>query len=548
MAQLTGGQALVQSLKREGVDTIFALPGAQLDWAFDALHEEQDSIRVIHTRHEQATSYMADGYARATGKVGTCLVVPGPGVLNAGAGLSTAYACSSPVLCLAGQIRSNLIGSGRGELHEIKDQRAVLDAVTKWTGRALSPGAVPGLVREAFAQLRGGRPAPVGLEIPPDVLMRRDEVALGESTDWGQRPVPQPVDPALIRQAAALLARAERPAFYVGSGVLQAEAWDELRAVAEALEVPVVMSRNGRGALSARHPLALNPVAGLGLLPTCDLVVTVGTRFLEPSMGWSLPEGQQSIQINVDADEVGRNVTPTVGIVADARLALAALRDELDGVKRKGASRLPEIEAARGRADDILFELQPQASFAGAIRAALPDDGVFICDVNQISYWSWIGFPVYEPRTFLTSGYQGTLGASYATALGAQVGQPDRKVVSINGDGGFGYNLQELATARQHNIAAVAVVFDDSAYGNVKRMQRDQFDGRTIASNLRNPDWVKLAESFGVAGMCATTPDELEGSLREAFEGDGPALITVPVGEMPSPWHLIYPKLFGGRR
>ena len=548
MAQLTGGQALVQSLKREGVDTIFALPGAQLDWAFDALHEEQDSIRVIHTRHEQATSYMADGYARATGKVGTCLVVPGPGVLNAGAGLSTAYACSSPVLCLAGQIRSNLIGSGRGELHEIKDQRAVLDAVTKWTGRALSPGAVPGLVREAFAQLRGGRPAPVGLEIPPDVLMRRDEVALGESADWGQRPAPQPVDPALIRQAAALLVRAERPAFYVGSGVLQAEAWDELRAVAEALEVPVVMSRNGRGALSARHPLALNPVAGLGLLPTCDLVVTVGTRFLEPSMGWSLPEGQQSIQINVDADEVGRNVTPTVGIVADARLALAALRDELDGVKRKGASRLPEIEAARGRADDILFELQPQASFAGAIRAALPDDGVFICDVNQISYWSWIGFPVYEPRTFLTSGYQGTLGASYATALGAQVGQPDRKVVSINGDGGFGYNLQELATARQHNIAAVAVVFDDSAYGNVKRMQRDQFDGRTIASNLRNPDWVKLAESFGVAGMCATTPDELEGSLREAFEGDGPALITVPVGEMPSPWHLIYPKLFGGRR
>ncbi|HEY8597786.1 MAG TPA: thiamine pyrophosphate-binding protein, partial [Thermomicrobiales bacterium] len=237
MAELTGGQALVQSLKREGIDTIFALPGAQLDWAFDALHEEQDTIRVIHTRHEQATSYMADGYARATGKVGTCLVVPGPGVLNAGAGLSTAYACSSPVLCLAGQIRSELIGSGRGELHEIKDQRAVLDTVTKWTGRALAPGAIPGLIREAFAQLRGGRPAPVGLEIPPDVLMQREEVDLGSTGDWGQRPTPQPADPALIKRAAALLARAERPAFYVGSGVLQAEAWDELRAVAEALEI-----------------------------------------------------------------------------------------------------------------------------------------------------------------------------------------------------------------------------------------------------------------------------------------------------------------------
>jgi acetolactate synthase-1/2/3 large subunit len=548
MAELTGGQALVQSLKREGVDTIFALPGAQLDWAFDALHEEQDTIRVIHTRHEQATSYMADGYARATGRVGTCLVVPGPGVLNAGAGLSTAYACSSPVLCLAGQINSKLIGSGRGELHEIKDQRAVLDTVTKWTGRALSPSAIPDLMREAFAQLRGGRPAPVGLEIPPDVLMRREEVDLGAAADWGQRPTLQSADPALIKQAATLLARAERPAFYVGSGVLRAEAWDELREIAEVLEIPVVMSRNGRGALSARHPLALNPVAGLELLANCDLVVAVGTRFLEPSTGWGLLEGQQYIQIDVAPDEVGRNVTPTVGIVADAKLALTALRDELDGVKRKGASRLAEIKAIRERADDTLFELQPQAAFAGAIRSALPDDGVFICDVNQISYWSWVGFPVYEPRTFITSGYQGTLGAGYATALGAQVGQPERKVVSINGDGGFGYNLQELATAKAHNIAAVAIVFDDGAFGNVKRMQRDQFDGRTIASNLTNPDWLKLADAFGIAGMRATTPDELEGTLREAFASNGPALISVPVGEMPSPWPLIYPKMFGKRR
>src|SRR5215213_10225976 len=178
MVQLTGGQALAQSLKREGVDTIFALPGAQLDWAFDALSQERDSIGVFHARHEQATSYMADGFARTTGRVGACLVVPGPGVLNAGAGLSTAYACASPVLCMAGQIASRLIGVGRGELHEIKDQRAVLDSVSKWTGRALSPSEVPRLVREAFAQLRNGRPAPVSLEIPPDVLMKTDEVAL----------------------------------------------------------------------------------------------------------------------------------------------------------------------------------------------------------------------------------------------------------------------------------------------------------------------------------------------------------------------------------
>lgn len=544
MAQLTGGQALAQSLVREGVETIFGLPGAQLDWAFDALHEVRDRIRVVHTRHEQATSYMADGYARATGRVGACLVVPGPGVLNAGAGLATAYACSSPVLCLAGQIDSRLIGGMRGELHEIKDQRAVLDSVTKWTARALSPGDVPGLVREAFAQLRGGRPAPVGLEIPPDVLMQAADVTLLDP-----RPVErQPADPALIEQAAELLAVAERPAFYVGSGVLAAEAWDELREVAEALGAPVIMSRNGRGALSARHPLALNPVAGLEVLPAADLVVAVGTRFLEPATGWDLPAGLRVIQIDVAPDEVGRNVAPAVGIVADAKLALAALRDALDGATLRGTWRPADIAAIKERADDTLFELQPQAAFAGAIRAALPDDGVYVCDVNQVSYWSWIGFPVYEPRTFLTSGYQGTLGAGYATALGAQVGRPDGKVVAVLGDGGFGYALQELATAKAHRINAVAVVFDDGAYGNVKRMQREQFQGRTIASDLTNPDWPLLARSFGVTGLRATTPDELEGTLREAFATDSPALIAVPVGEMPSPWHLMFPRWFRARR
>jgi acetolactate synthase-1/2/3 large subunit len=445
---------------------------------------------------------------------------------------------------VAGQIDSRLIGGMRGELHEIKDQRAVLDAVTKWTARALSPEEVPGLVREAFAQLRSGRPAPVGLEIPPDVLMRAADVTLLDP-----QPVErQPADPALVKQAAELLARAERPAFYVGSGVLASEAWDELREVAEALRAPVVMSRNGRGALSARHPLALNPVAGLEALPASDLVVAVGTRFLEPAAGWGLPEGLRVIQIDVAPDEVGRNVAPAVGIVADAKLALAALRDALDGATTAGEWQEAEIRAIRERAEDTLFELQPQAAYAGAIRAALPDDGIYVCDVNQVSYWSWVGFPVYEPRTFLTSGYQGTLGAGFATALGAQVGRPDRKVVSVNGDGGFGYALQELATAKAHQINAVAVVFDDGAYGNLQRKQREQFEGRTIASTLTNPDWVMLARSFGVAGLRATTPDELEGALRKAFATDGPALIAVPVGEMPSPWHLIFPRYFRDRR
>jgi acetolactate synthase-1/2/3 large subunit len=538
MVQLTGGQALVQSIKREGVDTIFGLPGVQLDWAFDALYEEQDSIHVIHTRHEQATSYMADGYARATGKVGTCLVVPGPGVLNAGAGLSTAYACSSPVLCLTGQINSQLIGVGRGELHEIPNQLELFSSVTKWAARAMTPAEIPGLVREAFKQLRSGRPRPVALEIPPDVLAMRGEVELLEP----YRAERNAGDPALIKQAAEMLAKAERPAFFVGSGIFLSEAWDELREVAEALEAPVAMSRNGRGAISDRHYLGLNPLAAQRVLPDADVIVAVGTRFLEPAARWGLPPGATVIQIDVDQAEIGRNAKPGLGIVADAKAALAALRGALDGAAGKRPSRAKELEAVKEEVADTLFEIQPQAAYGLAIRAALPEDGIVVNESTQVGYWSNVGFPVYEPRTFIGSGYQGTLGFGYATALGAQVGQPDRKVVSINGDGGFGYNLQELSTVKAHNINVVGIVFDDGAFGNVKRIQQQSFNGRTIASTLTNPNWLKLADAFGIAGMEARTPDELEGTLREALATNGPVLISVPVGEMPSMWHLLMPR------
>ncbi|MFN8536728.1 MAG: thiamine pyrophosphate-binding protein [Thermomicrobiales bacterium] len=538
MVKLTGGQALVQSIKREGIDTIFGLPGVQLDWAFDALYAEQDNIKVYHTRHEQATSYMADGFARATGKVGTCLIVPGPGLLNAAAGLSTAYACSSPVLCLTGQIRSDLIGVGRGELHEIPNQLEMLSSVTKWAARAMNPAEVPGLVREAFKQLRTGRPRPVALEIPPDVLQMEAEVELLDAYQ-AERLAP---DMDAIKRAAALLAKAERPAFFVGSGIFRAEAWEELRELAEALEAPVIMSSNGRGALSDRHYLALNSIAGQRYAQNADLICAVGSRFVQPTAWWGLPESVPVVQLDVDGEEVGRNRKPTVGIVGDAKLGLAALRAEIDGAAGKRASKEKELRALKEEVDDLLHEIQPQAAFAGAIREALPDDGIVVNESTQVGYWSSAGFPVYEPRTFIGSGYQGTLGFGYATALGVQVGMPERKVVSINGDGGFGYNIQEFSTVKAHGINVVAVVFDDGAFGNVKRIQQQSFNGRTIASTLVNPDWVKFAESFGVAGMLAKTPDELQGALKEAFASNAPALIAVPVGEMPSMWHLMRPQ------
>ncbi len=537
MTRLTGGQALVEAIEREGIDTIFGLPGIQLDNLFDALFAARDRVRVIHTRHEQATSYMADGYARTTGRVGTCLVVPGPGVMNALAGLATAYACSSRVLCLTGQIESALIGGGRGELHEVPQQLELFASATKWAARATSPEAIPGLIEHAFQELRTGRPRPVAIEVPPDVLGAQADMTFAQPAVVTR----SAGDPDLLLRAAETLRGARRPLILAGGGVLGAGAWAELGALAEALEAPVLMTENGRGALSDRHPLAFTMIAARDLLKTADAILAVGTRLLEAATYIGLPEGVPTIQIDIDEAEVGRNVTPTVGVVGDAQLALASLI-ALVATDMPRTARTAELAAIKERAADRLFELQPQHAIAAAIRAAVPDDGIIVSEMTQVGYYSGVGMPIYNPRTYLTPGYQGTLGYGYATALGAQVGNPDKRVVALCGDGGFMYNVQELATAKQHNIPLVGIVFNDGAFGNVKRIQKARLGGHTYGSELQNPDFVALARAFGVNGVRASGPDALEGALREALATNEPSLIEVPLGEVPSVWGVLYPN------
>jgi len=535
MPVLTGGQALVAQILREGIEVVFGLPGVQLDWAFDALYEARDHIRVIHTRHEQATSYMADGYARTTGKVGMCLVVPGPGVLNAMAGLATAYACNSRVLCVTGQIPSDQIGKGRGLLHEIPHQLEALRSVTKWAARATRPEDIPSLVHQAIAHLFAGRPRPVALEIPPDVLQQSAEVELVPP----ERPEPPDPDPDAIEHAAQLLGRAQRPLIFAGGGVLVAEAWEELRALAEQLEAPVVLTMDGKGALDDRHDLAQNIVAARELVPQSDVILVVGTRFLQPATSDWGPRDQAVIQIDIDPEEIGRNYPPTIGIVADAKRGLAALLDRLPLYNRKREPRRDELRALKERVADLLWEVQPQASFGMALREALPEEGIVVSESTQVGYWTWNAFPVYQPRTFLTSGYQGTLGFGFATALGVKAGHPDRPVLSINGDGGFFYNLPELATMVQHRLDVITVVFNDNAYGNVRRIQKERFGGRFIASELYNPDFVLLARSFGIEGLRVETPEQLRDAVADAVRDPRPILIEVPVGEMPSIWGIL---------
>ena len=544
MTRMTGGGALVEMLRRHGIDTLFALPGVQNDALFVALYDAGEAIRVIHPRHEQAAAYMAHGYARASGRVGAYAVVPGPGVLNTTAALATAYATNAPVLCISGQIPSNLIGRGFGLLHEVPDQLAILRGLTKWAERINHPSETGKRINEAFRQLAEGRPRPVALEMPLDIMALETEVALPDP----EQPLPPPaLDGELIAQAAKLLAGAKQPLIYIGSGATEGGA--ELLALAERLQAPVTTYTGGKGIISDRHYLAQNLLAGHALWRTADVVLAVGTRFNQPQTRWGLDNEIKVIRIDLDPVEITRVARPTIGIVADAKQALAALTSELDSAlgSRERPSRQRELDELKAKTRATLEEtLGPQCEYLAAIRAELPDDGIYVEDLTQVAYVGRIAFPTYRPRTYIHSGYQGTLGHCYATALGAKVARPDQPVVSISGDGGFMYNVQELATAALHGIDVVAIVFADGAYGNVRRMQKNDYGNKLIAVDLLNPNFPKMADSYGIAGVRATSPDELRRHLAAALKRRGPSLIEVPVGEMPDPWPtLIMPRVRG---
>ena len=531
MPRMTGGQALARSLAREGVRVIFGLPGVQLYHATDALYDEP-GIRFINVRHEQATAYMADGYARASGRPGTAMVVPGPGLMNASAAIGTAYAASSPVLVIAGQVNRDLIGVDRGILHEVNDQQDIIRPVTKAAYRVLDPTEIPAVVREAFRQLRTGRPRPVEIEIPPETLAEEADIELLEPGDDTR----EAADAGSIEEAARILAAAERPLISAGGSVISSGASDALLRVAEHLQAPVVATPEGKGAIPDSHYLSLGAMKRddpmRDHLATHDGILAVGTRFAVANP----TEAQRVVQIEIDPDEAGRNFANTHRVVGDARATLEALHEVLTSLSEPRPSRRAELEAYRAERAGPELRVEPQDALLKAVRSAVPDDGILVAGMTQLGYYSRAFYPVYEPGTYMTSSYFGNLGYAYPVALGAKVAQPGRAVVALSGDGGFQFNVQELATAVQHNINAVVVVFNDNAYGNVLRDQMVRFNGRVIGAELHNPDFVRLAEAYGVRGVRADGPDALELALREALAIEAPTLIEVPVGPMPSPF------------
>jgi acetolactate synthase-1/2/3 large subunit len=528
---MTGGEAAVLSLLANGVTTLFALPGIQNDWLFNALYDHRDRIRVIHTRHEQGAGFMALGATLATGELAVCSVVPGPGMLNAATALATAYALNAKLLLLTGGIPLHLSDRRTGALHEINDPLGLLGRLTKWAVRLETPAAIPPGLDTAIAAIHSHRPRPVAVEIPMDVLAARAPVARPAARAHAAPDYP-PVDREQLGRLAEILAGAAAPMLFVGSGA-QASA-PLVRRLAERLGAPVVAYRTGRGIMDSRSPQSFVLPAARGLWSRADVVLALGTTLRVPLMNWEHVPDQRYLRIDVDPESHAILREPTLALTARLEDALPMLLDALATSPPQSRWLTADLTAAQQEWQSRVSVLEPQIQYLRVIREALGEHGVFIDELTQVGFASRLGFPVYHPRTFISTGYMGTLGWGFPTALGVKVARPDVPVVVVSGDGGFMYGVAELATAVQHGIALVTVLFNNGQFGNVAQMQREQYGGRVIATDLVNPDFVALATAFGARGRRAHNPTELRGELDVAFAASGPSLIEVPVGDMPS--------------
>jgi acetolactate synthase-1/2/3 large subunit len=530
----TGGEALVDALRHHGIDTLFGLPGAQMYGFFDAL--AQSPVRTIGSRHEQGAGYMAFGYASSTGRPAVFSVVPGPGVLNAGAAALTALGCNEPVLCITGQVPTSFLGQGSGHLHEMPDQLAAMRQFYKWADRVNHPALAGASVAQAFREMLSGRRGPAALEMPWDMILSAAPVAPPVVLD----PVPAPAaDLAQVDALADAIRAAKAPMIFVGGGAV--EAADEILALAERIGAPVVSFRRGRGIVSDAHPLGLTCAEGMKLWQHTDLAIGIGTRMELPRWRWTFrPAAVKWARIDIDPAEM-RRFKPDIGIVADAQQGVAALLEALAVRAPATDGRRERIAEAKRRTAAAIRTVQPQMAYLDVLREVLPHDAFVTDELSQVGFTSFFGFPVYRPRSYVSSGYQGNLGSGFPTSLGVKAAHPDKAVVAICGDGGFMFGMPELATAVQYGLGVITLVFNNDSYGNVRRDQLTGFGGRVIGADLVNPDFAALARTFGASGACVSDPAAFRVALETALKDGRPWVIEikVPRDVDSNPWPFI---------
>lgn len=531
---VTGGAAAIAALEAAGVEVVFGIPGVHTLALYDALHDR--GIRHILARHEQGAGFMADGYARATGKPGVALIITGPGITNVSTPVGEAYADSSPVVIISSQVERPYAGKMRGNLHDISNQSGLMSILTKRSTPVAEFDKIASTVFGAVRESTEGRPRPVHVELPLDLLSESGDFE-APSLPSGYRPTPTREQ---VEQAVEILANAKKPLIYVGGGATEASG--SVTELAELLGAPVICSIMGKGVVAEDHPYSLghawnpwgreNPADEL--LAACDVVLVLGSKLgAQETNYWVMPLPATMVRVDIDSSEINLNYPdPTLGIVADA----AATADALVEALRQQGTVTPktapeEVDALRKRIEAMQVD-EVYFPYIAAMRGVMPRESVIVQDMTMMSYRMNDAFPSYEPRTYLFPSNYGTLGFSVPAAIGAKIGRPDVPVVAVVGDGGFQFTMQELATAIQFDVALPIVIFNDSTYTAVEQAMKYEFSGRTMATDLVNPDYVKLADAYGIPGVRAESPAALAEALRTAFEQKGPTIIDVPIPRM----------------
>ena len=528
MARMTGGRAVVESLKAQGMDLLFGVISTHNIQLYDALYDAQDSIRYVGGRLELASGHMADGYARASGKPGVLVTSAGPGAADSMGSLGEAYHSSSPVLEITTNVEKDLINSGRGVTHEPKDQLGMFRSVTAWNSLITNVESIPDHIQEAFQRFRTLRPRPIELEIPTDLLEQEADVEVIPPRDI-QLPNGEP---AMIEKAVEALVKARRPLIWLGEEVLHCGGTDEAIKLAETLGAPVVTGDGGKGAFPEDHPLSLGQALGRRIwgenpvqdfIGTCDVVLVVGSALpYRSTAGVGLRMPKTLVHVLLDGDAIGKNYPTSVPVVANPKVALTQILSLIgDRDVYKGDSFGREADELNTRIYQGLKEQWPNELYSlEAMRSALPRDTVTCWDATVPTGRALRCFQAYQPRTFMyPHGWSG-LGFAFPASLGAKLARPHSPVVCLTGDGGFQYNMQELATAAQYGISTVVVIFNDNAWGVLKQRQEENFNGRMIGTELVNPDFIKLFESYGFEGTRVSTVNEMVNALGSAMGSD----------------------------
>ncbi|MFB0562054.1 MAG: thiamine pyrophosphate-binding protein [Candidatus Lokiarchaeia archaeon] len=537
MVQLNMGQAIVEMLKRNDVEHVFGLVGTAVSRLVYELGKEE-SINYIVTRHEQTAASMADGYARVTGKVGVCQTTAGPGTLNSVLSVADAYKDGSPMVLITGQVRSDFIG--RDVFDEV-DQIAIFKPITKWQQRIMKPEDAPRIMANAFYLARGGKPGPVFLEVPEDLWDNVGEVKL----DYQIKASQSYVASSKLEEAVDLLLKADSPLILAGAGVLWSEAWEELRILAETLEIPVATTSNGRGCIPEDHQLSIGMCGSYGgnaaadyALSNAELVFAIGASVSANTMYFmNNPITGDLIHVNIDPTIIGKNVPCRLGIVGDAKLVLSEMLGILKSktFTKKTSSWISELENKKRewvekcniQINSDAVPIKPQRLLTD-MRKIIPRDAIITMGAGSHHAFAVEYFPVYYPRTQLSAFNFAAMAFAFPAALGAKVAKPEKPVICIIGEGDFMMTIQDMETAVREELNVVSVILNNGCYGTPKLFQKAVY-GEAYGCDYSNPSLAKLAEDFGGCGWTVERPSEIEDTIKEALDCGKPSVIDVPV-------------------